>query len=304
MNNPARRDVLRAIAAGLIAFAVGLSTASAQRTTERSDAPPLWRISGPQSNVYLFGSFHLLPPGVRWQTPALDAALEEARVVVFETDIAAMQNQQAMQALLLKYGVLPAGQNLRNVLGAETNADFERAATALGVTPGALAPLRPWLAALTMTIQFIVKQGLDPGNGVDQQLMRLAQARGKSIAALESSETQVRIFADLTPKEEKEFLAVALRQIRDTPHMLTEMVDAYRTGDLATLEKTLNGSVGDFPVLRQRILTDRHDKWLPQIERMIGSGTTHLIVVGAAHLAGPDSIVAMLRAKGYKVEGP
>jgi len=26
--------------------------------------------------------------------------------------------------------------------------------------------------------------------------------------------------------------------------------------------------------------------------------------VGAAHLVGPDSVIAMLRAKGVKVEGP
>ncbi len=60
----------------------------------------------------------------------------------------------------------------------------------------------------------------------------------------------------------------------------------------------------DFPALRKRILKDRHDKWLPQIEKMIADGRTHMIIVGAAHLVGPDSVIAMLRAKGVKVEGP
>jgi uncharacterized protein YbaP (TraB family) len=36
---------------------------------------------------------------------------------------------------------------------------------------------------------------------------------------------------------------------------------------------------------------------------MHGKGKV-FIAVGAAHLLGPDSVPAMLRAKGYKVDGP
>src|SRR5258708_37640940 len=86
--------------------------------------------------------------------------------------------------------------------------------------------------------------------------------------------------------------------------MLGDMLAAYRRGDLAALEKTLNAVFDDFPALRKRILKDRHDKWLPQIENMIADGRTHLIIVGAADLVGPDSVIVMLRAKGVKVEGP
>ena len=57
-------------------------------------------------------------------------------------------------------------------------------------------------------------------------------------------------------------------------------------------------------MLRDRLLNNRHAKWLPQIETMIADGRSHVIVVGAAHLVGKDSVIAMLRAKGIKVEGP
>ncbi|TMH14933.1 MAG: TraB/GumN family protein, partial [Betaproteobacteria bacterium] len=90
----------------------------------------------------------------------------------------------------------------------------------------------------------------------------------------------------------------------EMPKMLGDMLAAYRKGDLAALERALNVGLDDFPVLRRRILKDRHEKWLPQIERMIADGRIYMIVVGAAHLVGPDSVIAMLRAKGVKVEGP
>jgi len=37
---------------------------------------------------------------------------------------------------------------------------------------------------------------------------------------------------------------------------------------------------------------------------MLASPDTHFVTVGVGHLVGPDSVVARLRAKGYKVLGP
>ena len=105
-------------------------------------------------------------------------------------------------------------------------------------------------------------------------------------------------------EEETALLTVSLRQVREMPKILEEMLTAYRKGDLATLERTLNIGLEDFPMLRKRLLKDRHVKWLPQIEKMIADGRSHMIIVGDAHLVGPDSVIAMLRAKGVKVEGP
>jgi uncharacterized protein YbaP (TraB family) len=164
--------------------------------------------------------------------------------------------------------------------------------------------LRPWLAALTLGLQFAIHQGFDPSNGVEQQIITSAKASGRSLGTLETNESQLRVFADLTREQEVELLTVTLRQVRETPKMLEDMLTAYRKGDLAALERTLNIGFDDFPALRKRILKDRHDKWLPQIENMIADGRTHLIIVGAAHLVGPDSVIVMLRTKGVKVEGP
>jgi uncharacterized protein YbaP (TraB family) len=238
---------------------------------------------------------------VKWRTPAVESALNEAAVVVFETDFAGAQDPQL---LIAKYGFLPPGQTLPSLLSTSTNAELEKTASELEIPAPSLAPLRPWLAALTLGLQFAIHQGFDPSNGVEQQVITSAKASGKSLGTLETNESQLRVFADLTREQEVELLTVTLRQARETPKMLGDMLAAYRRGDLAALERTLNAGFDDFPALRKRILKDRHDKWLPQIEKMIGDGRTHMIIVGAAHLVGRDSVIAMLRAKGVKVEGP
>lgn len=298
------RGLVAAIGTSLVGLSLAFAPAGVRDAAAQADAPALWKIAGPTGNVYLFGSIHMLPPDVNWRTPAVERALNEAKVVVFETDIAEAQDLQLMQALIARYGVLPQGQTLRSVLPARTYAEFERTATELRVPPSSLAPLRPWLAALTLSVHFIVSQGLDPKQGVDFQAAAWSRANGKALAALETNESQVRIFADLTREQESQFLAVTLKQLRETPQMVGDLVAAYRKGDLAVIERVLGVGFDEFPLLRQRVLKDRHDKWLPQIQRMIADGRTHVIIVGAVHLVGRDSVIAMLRAKGVKVEGP
>lgn len=300
----ARRGLLPTIEAGLAALCLAFSPVAIRDAGAQADAPALWSVAGPNGNVFLFGSFHLLPPDVKWRTSAVDSALNEAGVVVFETDFAGADAPQLLQASLAKYGFLPPGQTLGSILPVGVRAELEKTAADLGVPLPALQPLRPWLAVLTLGMQFVVAQGFDPNNGVERQVMTWAKANGKSLAGLETNETQVKVFADLTREQEIELLTVTLRQIHETPKMLGDMLAAYRKGDLSALERTLNLGFGDFPTLRKRILKDRHDKWLPQIEKMLAEGRSCMIVVGAAHLVGPDSVIAMLRAKGIKVQGP
>ena len=304
MNIEKRRSFLRVLGTALLAASFVFAPAAAQQAPVQVDSPALWKIAGAKSNVYLFGSFHLLPPDVNWKTAAVESALNEAAVVVFETDLVAAQRPQTMQALVATYGVLAPGETLASVMPENTYAAFERTASELLLPPAALELFRPWFAALLLSVQFIVSQGLDPSRGVDQQILAWAQAHGKALGALESNEAQIRVFADLTRAQEIELVEVTVRQIREMPQRLGELLTAYRSGNIAALEKTLNQGIDDFPVLRRRMINDRHDRWLPQIERMIADGRTHMIVVGAAHLAGPDSVVAMLRRKGVKIEGP
>src|SRR6185503_8240806 len=204
-----------------------------------------------------------------WRAPHVERALEDSKVLVLELDPAAAQDQQLMTALVMKYGVLRQGETLASVLPPKVNADLERLAGSLNLPPAAFAPMRPWLAGLTLSVQFIVSQGFDLQGGVDYKLADWARASGRPIAALETPEAQLRIFADLTREQEIEMLAVSLRQIREMPQMLGDILAAYRKGDTVAMEKTLNAGLDEVPVLRQRLMRERHERWLPQIRKMI-----------------------------------
>lgn len=270
----------------------------------QADAPAIWTAQGAKGKVTLFGSFHLLPSDVAWRTPAFGAALEEAEVIVFETDLAAARDPARMEPLLAKHGMLQGGQTLQGVLPPATYAELEKAAAPLGLPASALAPMRPWLAALVVGVQFLRSQGYDPAKGVEQEIAAWAQDKGRRVDALESVEAQLRVFADLAPPQEAALLAATLKQIRDTPRLLARMLAAYRRGDTGTLARLLNASMAESPDLYRRLMRERHEAWLPQLERMLADGRPHVVIVGAGHLAGADSVVAMLRARGVRLSGP
>ena len=75
------RNSLAAI--GLALVAAGASTAADARAAK----PALWQVQDRDTNIYLFGTVHLLPPGTVWRSAKLDKAAKESGTLVVETII-------------------------------------------------------------------------------------------------------------------------------------------------------------------------------------------------------------------------
>jgi uncharacterized protein len=299
--------------AGFAAFMFALAPVGARDTAPK---PALWKIDGPAGDIYFFGSIHILPKDFRWRTPELEAAMADAAKLVFEIDLDEAKNPAAMTGLVVKYGFLRADQSLHKMLAPEHRRKLDEVAKSYGLDPAVIDRMRPWLVAITLSSLAIIKQSTEPGEpttaaeamkeiaGVDMQLWDWSNTSGKERGALETSEDQIRIFANLTHDQEVEFLIVTLQEVSKPPAAIDKLLEAWKAGDTEKLDRALNEDLNTFPALRKAVFTDRHEKWLPQIEAMMADGRTHLIVVGAAHLVGKGSVIDMLRAKGIKVEGP
>jgi uncharacterized protein len=286
------------------AFSAFASFAWPALARDAADAPALWKIAGAKGDVYLFGAVHLLPQGVNWRTPALEAALAKAQVIAFETDLDEAKDPAKMQALVTRLGMLPENVNLRQLFDPAGRAKYENVLTTLSLSAPALDRYRPWFAANMIGVQWVASQGFDLESGVDGLIWNWSRQNGKQTATLETVSDQLNAYAGLTRAQEVAFLLVSLDQIETSPKLLQDIVAAWRKGDAKSLDRLLNEDMDQFPALRDRLLRDRHVKWLPQIEAIIADGRTHVVVVGAAHLVGKGSIIDLLRAKGVKIEGP
>jgi uncharacterized protein len=290
---------MRALLAALLA-----ATAWALAACGPPPEPAMWRIADEDSEIWLFGSVHLLPEDVKWDGPRWQAAFAEADEFVTETDTSA-EAGAAFPQLAAQYGTLPEGQRLSDLMSADDRARLGRAATLSGLDPAALEGLRPWLAALQLSYGYAQRVGHRSDLGVEGVLAARARNEGKTLSFFETPEEQVRILADLAPEDEARFLSVTLRQIEEEADTMRVLDRAWARGDVATLDRALSQEwLEGGAAVHEAVILRRNRAWADDIQRRLEGSGRVFIAVGAAHLIGDGSVVDILRARGVEVEGP
>jgi uncharacterized protein YbaP (TraB family) len=263
--------------------------------------PALWEIKNAHTTIYLFGTVHLLPNDTQWRYPALDKALAASDSLTIElTD----DNPASMQALVLQYGLDPS-HPLSSQLTAAENASLAKAAQTAGIPGGVqtLDMMKPWLASLTLAVAPLIKAGLDPAHGVDKLLQAQMVLAGKPVNALETSEQQIRFLADLPQPLQLDFLRSTLHDIDKDSSELTGLIDAWKAGDTNAIARLEDEDLRkEAPELYQRLLVERNKVWAGKIAALLQHPGTVFIAVGAAHLAGPDSVQAQLAKLGIATQ--
>ncbi|RDI97930.1 TraB/GumN family protein [Dyella solisilvae] len=262
--------------------------------------PGLWVVRQGEATIYLFGTVHLLPSDANWTSPALDKALTDSQRLSIEI---VDDDSQSMQALVMQHG-LDIGHPLSTKLDDRDMQRLEKAAEDAKVPGGAasLQPMRPWLAALTLTVAPLVQAGMDPSQGVDKRLKARMQEAGKPVDGLETSEMQIRMLADLPESMQLDFLRQSFRDVADGPAKMRELVDAWRRGDTGAIAKVEDEDLRrESPMLYQRLIVERNEAWAKTIAERLKQPGVSFIAVGAGHLAGPDSVQEQLHKLGITV---
>lgn len=289
----------------VVAFLAGQAAVVQARTDMPTEVkPPLWVIEKDGKTLYLFGSIHLLPPELKWDREELQKARAASQVFVFEAPVNDSGGNAKMTEFVQKSGMLPLGQTLDKVLPAQLFKDMEKASWSVQYPPKLLLAYRPWFAAVNLELFGYIKAGFSTYYGVDHVVEEEAKARKAELAYLETVDDQLGYFAKLDRKTEIAYLRATVRGILEEPDLPYEFLYAWGSDQTDAMAKEVDKGFAEVPVLRAQLLVARNRNWVPQLIKMLGSGKTHFVTVGAGHLAGKDSVVAMLRAKGYKVTGP
>lgn len=260
----------------------------------------LWSLQGKTNKVYLLGSIHMLQ-ATETLPPAIDAAYAHAGKLVMEIDMDDLDAAQ-MQQDVAELAMQPEGQSLQQQLGPEAYRKLEAEVRSLSVDAALLNRFKPWFAAITLTQLQMMKLGFDPAAGVEQRLTRRASEDHKPIQGLETAREQLEIMARLPDEQQREFL---LYSLEDTERMVSELGDllaAWRSGDAAKMGKLLQEGFDEYPDLYRPLTVERNRKWVPRIEQLLDDRDDYLVVVGALHLVGKDSVIDLLERKGYKLE--
>jgi len=278
-----------AIAAGL------LSTAPLAQT--RAFA---WKATKGAGSVYLVGSVHMLTSDFYPLPASLEAGYKDSDLLVEEANLAEMLSPN-MQFSMLSRGMLPAGQTLDKVISPATMALLNKHTSSLGMPVEALKQFKPWLLAMTIEAMEWQKAGFDAELGLDKHFFDRAQSENKGIQGLETTDFQISLFDGMTMEQQDHFLSETLKGVANETASVNKLAASWKAGDVAGIERLVLADVKSDPFVYDRLLVARNRAWLPKIEALFGRKRPAFVVVGAAHLIGPDGLVAMLKAKGYQL---
>ena len=161
---------------------------------------------------------------------------------------------------------------------------------------------KPSLLAITLT--FIELQAMGyTSDGVDVFYSNLAQGQGKQQGWLETPDEQLAFIAKLGGDDPNAMIEYTLKDIKKMPVMFAKLHATWLEGDMQGMADVgITPFKTDYPAIYQDLLVTRNNNWFPQIVKMLNDQPTEFILVGALHLSGPDSVLAKLQAKGYKIE--
>jgi uncharacterized protein YbaP (TraB family) len=292
------KRLMAVIAAALLAA----MPASAQtRIANIAAHPALWSVRTSGATVYLFGSLHLLPANLVWHTLQIDAALAASGIFVFEAPLDE-SGTSAVAEFVRKNGALPPGKTLPSLLDAKSLADYRAALATAGIAPDALDRERPWLAAIAIDVAYLQRLHYLVADGVDRQIYALARARKCEIRSLETVDQQMALFMPKDEKLERAEFDSDLREFRDQQNTIGAMVDAWSAGDVKRVGNLVARDLD--PAARKLLIDDRNTAWVTTLETMLAAHGTYFVTVGTGHLAGPNGVPALLRARGSHVDGP
>ncbi len=258
---------------------------------------PLWELEGTDGHVMLMGSVHFLRASDYPLPAELDAAYAAADTLIMEIDMDDLDPMTA-QAVLTAMGSNPNGTTLEEVIGESDYAKASRLAEGLGIPLTLFDQFKPWLAALSITQLRMIQLGFDPTWGIEAQITKRAKAEGKPVTGLETLEEQLSFMNNLDSETQQLFLMQSLEDAAEVQNEVQSIVTAWRSGDTETLEQLLLEGLQEAPLLFDALLTQRNKNWVPQIIELSQQPGNYLVIVGAMHLVGENSVLRMLEDRG------
>jgi uncharacterized protein len=260
--------------------------------------PALWVVKDEDTTIYLFGTVHILKPGLSWFDDGIKEAFDKSDRLVLEL---VEPPQAETQALFMKLAMDQSGKTLRSKMTDADRAIYDGAMTKIGLPVEGLDPFDPWAAAVTLSLLGMQKKGFDVNSGAEKQLTAAAKAANKPIGGVETMEYQLGVFDSISEAEQIKFLIEGAKVIDELEPTMDKMVALWAAPDPDGLAALMNEGMTSRP-LYDALLTQRNANWAKWIDAELKKPGVTFMAVGAGHLAGPTSVQALLPAYGLTAQ--
>jgi len=261
----------------------------------------VWKVDNGKHEIYIAGTLHVLKPEDFPLPEQFQTAFSQSDDVFFEVDMERFGSSEVQQKLG-KLVTWKDGRNLSDVLSPAVFEDFKTQLDVYGIPVEMLLPYKAGPAAMTLAMLELQKLGMSE-IGVEEHFAKLASSEGREIFGLETVEQQADFLVNMGGATPDEIISYTIHDLEGLDQQLDEMREAWRSGNLEQLEETVLKEMREkYDGIYQELIVDRNNAWLPKIEALLDDPDTEMVMVGAGHLAGPDSVLKLLEAAGYRVE--
>lgn len=276
---------------------------------DKAQAPnhgALFKVQQGGHTLYLFGTIHVGAPDFYPLEPRITAALKKAPVLALEID--PLGDQQNLMRAVQRHGMLAKGGPAGPELSVDWRQRLDRLLKQYNIEPETVAAMKPWLLASLLTVSEFSAQGYDAALAVDSHLSKQAHQRGQKVVELESAESQMALFDQMSAEEQLVFLQEAIAGIEDKEqaNQAREIADAWRKADVVALDAlALKAEMDDTYSGRfvQKVLLDSRNPTLADgMVKLMARADNCVAAIGVLHLIGNGSVPELLRKRGLSVE--
>ncbi|ERN54446.1 TraB/GumN family protein [Alkalihalophilus marmarensis] len=267
-----------------------------------------YKIENNQNTIYLFGSIHTANRDLHPLKPEVEAAFTESDYVAVELDYKNIDLTK-WNELNKEFGLLKSG-TIDHYLSPKTREHFNEFLSTYQIRENDINQLQPWNLNHYIQATVAAEEGFSPDFGIEEYFLSRAPVEEKSILQLESYEDFFYVWGQLPIETQLLELEDTLKQPEKAIVELEQLMDAWIAGDisqLATFRQASELDGADPHDLKEfyiRFFEERDLKMANKIEELLNSKDNKVIfaTVGVLHLVGEDSIVEVLRSRGYKVQ--
>ncbi len=267
----------------------------------------LWAITGKEltDTSYLYGTIHMIGKEDYFLTEQTKKAFNESDKIVFEINMENMNNMMSQFGLLMK-AFMSDGQTLKDFLDEEEYTEVKAHFEEKGITSflwNMMERIKPMF--LSMFASTDLSGGGNPMASGDivsyeMEFMEMAKEQEKPMGGLETAEYQISVFDSIPYDAQAQMLLQSIRVEVDTAAAdeLEVLAKLYKEQDINAMITMFESDEEGLGKYEEFLLLNRNRNWIPVMEGMMGQQGT-FFGVGAAHLAGEEGVINLLRKEGY-----
>ncbi|MFY8188113.1 MAG: TraB/GumN family protein [Flavobacterium sp.] len=256
----------------------------------------LWKITGENNErpSYLYGTVHATCE-VKLCEQVM-RALQETRQLYLEIKM----DDPALQGKMMQGAMMKDGKTISKLIDAE---DVSELSSFLQKEAGFTLQMVDGLKPMLLSSMLLPKMLECPMQSVEGTLMSITKEQSEQIFGLETIEDQLTVF-DLIPYDVQaaELVKMSKDGLKESKEELKQLIALYNEQNIQGLYdfSLISGGamMGDF---QDVLLNNRNQNWIPVIDK-VSSEVPTFFAVGAAHLAGKEGVINLLRQAGFKVE--